>query len=145
MSETDIVINRSLTIPLREIELRFVTSGGPGGQNVNRVATKAQLRFDLAGTQSVTEEQRERLRSSLARCLDTKGILHLSCQRTRNQHRNREEVLERFRRMLQDALRRRKRRIPTRKPKSADADRLASKRRRQVIKTQRSRVSKDDE
>lgn len=145
MNDGDIVIHRNLSIPLREIELRFTTSGGPGGQNVNRVSTKVQLRFDVERSPSLSEVQRSRILSSLGRYIDTKGILHLSCQRTRNQHRNREEVLERFRTLLKRGLQRRKRRIPTRKPKRAEEERLARKRKRQSIKRQRGRVSRDEE
>jgi ribosome-associated protein len=97
------------------------------------------LTFDVAGTPSLTEAQRARMLSALKSYIDTRGILHLSSQTTRSQHRNRAEVIERFQHLLQRALHIPKRRVPTRPPPQVKEQRLAEKRRKSTIKEGRAR------
>src|SRR5438309_5135823 len=87
-------------IPDREFAWTFVRSGGPGGQNVNKVASKAVLRWDLAGSPSVPAEVKARLRTLQRRRVTTEGELVLNSQRYRDQERNKEDCLEKLRAML---------------------------------------------
>jgi ribosome-associated protein len=136
-------ITETLHIPLSELSFQFSRSGGPGGQHVNRSATQVELTFDVANSPSLNEAQRARLLSALKSYIDTRGILHLSSQTTRSQHRNRAEVIERFQRLLQRALYTPKRRVRTRPPPQAKEQRLAEKRRRSTIKAGRARKMPD--
>jgi ribosome-associated protein len=97
------------------------------------------LTFDVLGSPSLDEAQRARVLSKLKSYIDTRGVLHLTSQTTRSQHRNRSEVVERFALLLQRALHVPKRRIPTRPSAAAEARRLAEKQRTSGIKQQRRR------
>jgi ribosome-associated protein len=137
--DTDIQITETVTIPSTELRFQFSRSGGPGGQHVNRTASQVELTFDVLSSPSLDETQRARVLSKLKSYIDTRGILHLTSQTTRSQHRNRTEVVERFTLLLQRALHVPKRRIPTRPSAAAEARRLAEKQRTRVIKQQRRR------
>ena len=137
-------ITDTLTIPLSELRFRFARSSGPGGQHVNRSATRVELLFDVAGSPSLTEAQREQALKALAPYIDSEGILHLVSQTFRSQLRNREEVVERFRTLMHKAMRVPKRRRPTRPSRTAQERRLANKRRRSEIKRQRGPVTAED-
>jgi ribosome-associated protein len=132
-------ITDTLDIPLAELHLQFSRSGGPGGQHVNRSATQVELTFDVANSPSLNAAQRARILSALKSYIDSRGILHLSSQTTRSQHRNRAEVIERLQRLLRQALHIPKRRVPTRPPPKAKEQRLAEKRRIGDIKEGRTR------
>lgn len=138
-------INAELSIPLAELRFRFSSSGGPGGQYVNRTASRVELRFDLANSPSLNEAQRARLFQALKSYLDKAGILHLVSQRSRSQWRNREDVIARFRELLRQALRPRKRRRRTRPSRASKERRLAEKRRRSEIKKRRRPPATDDQ
>ncbi len=127
-------ITSHLEIPEDELDFRFSRSGGPGGQHVNRSATKVELRFDVAHSPSLTERQRSALLERLRQHIDSDGILHLTSESSRSQWHNRVEVLRRFRKLLQESLRPTKRRRKTRPPVSARIARVESKRRRSRIK-----------
>jgi ribosome-associated protein len=132
-------ITATLTIPLAELHFQFSRSGGPGGQHVNRSATQVELTFDVANSPSLTENQRNRIFSQLRSYIDTRGVLHLSSQTTRSQHRNRAEVIERFQQLLRQALHLPKRRVPTHPPPQAKERRLAEKRQKSTVKERRTR------
>jgi ribosome-associated protein len=133
----EVRITRSLAIPERELEVSFARSGGPGGQHVNTSSTKVELRFDVAGSPSLTEAQKARIRAHLGSRVTGDGVLILTASEHRSQTRNRDAVMARFRRLLAEALRERKRRKPTRPSRAARERRLADKRRRSEKKAHR--------
>jgi ribosome-associated protein len=145
MSGSDMLhIGPHLAIPLDEIVFRFSRSGGPGGQNVNRTATRVELLFDVAGSPSLSDEQRALVRERLAHLIDSAGTLRIVSQGTASQWRNRQDALERFRALLAQALRRRPSRIASRPSAAARRARLEDKRRQSQAKRRRSPPSHED-
>lgn len=140
MNEELVWITDQLAIPLAELEFRFSRSGGPGGQHVNRSATRVELHFDVAHSPSLSEEQRQRALERLAGRLDSEGVLRVVAESERSQWRNRQEAVERFRMLLRQALHIPRQRRRTRLPAWAKERRLAEKRRRSEIKRHRGRV-----
>lgn len=134
-------ITDTMAIPMSELSFRFSRSSGPGGQHVNRTETRVELRFDLAHTPSLSDDQRERLLRRLASHVDTNGVMHLVSQTSRSQWRNREEVVERFRTLMRRALSVPKKRQATGPSRAARERRLEEKKRRSEIKRQRRDVS----
>ncbi len=134
-----------LTIPLDALLFRFSRSSGPGGQHVNRVATRVELVFDVTGSPILTDHQRAQVHEALASYIDKEGVLHLVSQRTRSQWRNRQDVLARFQFLLGQALSPRKERRPRRPPGASKERRMAEKRRRSKIKRNRGPVAADFE
>jgi len=128
MSEEWVEITEQLAIPLDELEFRFVRSSGPGGQHVNRSSTQVELLWDVAGSPTLSEGQRQRLLRELGPRIDTRGTLHIVDSSSRSQFQNRQEALERFRSLLQHALRRRKVRRPTAPSRASVEQRLQRKR-----------------
>jgi len=143
MEGGDLRIAPRIVIPMREIELAYARSGGPGGQNVNKVASKAVLRFDLRGSPSLPEPARQRALARLEPRLTREGVLLLSSNIHREQARNRVAVIERLRVLLAAAVAPRKRRRPTAPTVAARERRLADKRRRAIRKQERSRRDAD--
>jgi ribosome-associated protein len=135
-----IPITDILSIPLSELEFRTSRSSGPGGQHKDRSETRVELRFDVARSPSLDEDQRGRVMARLTTRVDSAGVLHLTSQRFRSQRRNREEVLRRFQILLARALTRPKKRHPTKPPLQAEERRLAEKRRRSEVKRLRRKV-----
>ena len=141
----DLRITDMVTIPMTELQFHFSRSGGPGGQHVNRTATQVELTFDAQGTTSLNEAQRARVLSKLKSAIDSRGVLHLTCQTTRSQSRNRAEVIERFQRLLRQALHVPKPRRPTQPGRAAAERRLQAKRRAGLLKQERRRPQTADE
>jgi ribosome-associated protein len=140
-----IPITDALSIPLSELEFRTSRSSGPGGQHKDRSETRVELRFDVAHSPSLDEDQRRRVMARLATRVDSAGLLHLTCQRFRSQRRNREEVVRRFQLLLAWALARSRKRRPTKPSPQAEEQRLAAKSRRSRIKQMRRRVPPEAE
>lgn len=138
-------ITDKVSIPLSELSFRFSRSSGPGGQHASRTETRVELVFDLASSPSLSEQQRQRALRALTPYLDQHGIVHLVSQSTRSQLRNRQEVVERFRTLLRQALRVRRKRYPTKPSKAAREKRLEEKRHRSEVKKKRSPVLPDSE
>lgn len=135
-----IVISADLALPAGELRYRFSRAGGPGGQHVNRSETRVELLFDVAGSPSLTEAQRARLLHRLAGYIGGDGVLRLVSSASRSQLENRADVTARFQALLAAALRRQKRRVPTRPNRAAVQARLEEKRARSRIKQARRRV-----
>ena len=144
-SATDLKITATVHIPLAELHFQFSRSGGPGGQHVNRTESQVELTFDVLASASLNESQRARVLNKLPSYIDTRGLLHLTSQTTRSQHRNREEVVERFQHLLERALHVPKRRIPTRPSLAAKEQRLTGKHRLSTIKKRRRRLPAAEE
>lgn len=137
-------IDEAVTIPLSEIEIVAGPSSGPGGQHVNKVSTRITLRFDVLGSPSLDDSGRRRILERLATRIGKDGRLRVVCGRHRSRAANREEAIERFAALLQDALRPRKRRIETRVPRDERRRRLEEKRRRSERKRERGSPRDDD-
>jgi ribosome-associated protein len=133
-----IQITPDLALPDEEISFATSRSGGPGGQNVNKLETRVTLRFDLAGSTALSEEQRARLRERLATRITKDGVLHITSQRHRSQMANRDAAVERFVELVGEALREEVPRKKTRPSRAAKARRLDEKRRRSGRKRERS-------
>jgi len=129
-------IKRGLVIPEVELEESFIRASGPGGQNVNKVASAVQLRFDVGHSQSLSEEVRARLRALQDSRLDGSGVLTITARRFREQTRNRADARARLAELILAATRPAKTRLATKPPR-------ASKRRRAERKKHRGRIKKD--
>ncbi len=133
-----------LTIPLSELKFQFTRSSGPGGQHVNTSSTQVELSFDVSGSPSLTEAQKARLLDRLASYIDKAGVLHLTSQATRSQLQNRQDVIERFQRLVNEALRVPKKRRATRPTLASRERRLQAKRARSQTKHLRDHPRFDD-
>ena len=122
-------ITRNITIDESEIQEYFVRASGPGGQNVNKVATTVQLRFDVANSRSLPEEVRTRLISLAGNRITEDGILIIDARRFRTQSRNREDAIARLVELIRNAAQRPKIRRKTRPTLTSKIRRLESKRR----------------
>lgn len=126
------------------MRLRASRSGGPGGQHVNTSSTRVELEWDVAASPTLSDEQRARILARLRNRISDAGVLRLTEEGSRSQHRNRETVVERFAELLRGALRPRKKRRPTRPTAGSRERRLRAKRRRATVKKDRGPVRPDE-
>jgi ribosome-associated protein len=130
-------ITPSIAIPDEELEERFVRSSGPGGQNVNKVATAVELRFDALNSPALPEALRTRLLARRDSRITADGVIIIQAQRFRSQDRNREDARERLLNLILAVLKPPKPRIATKPSRGAQERRLTSKRERAGVKRQR--------
>jgi ribosome-associated protein len=130
-------VNSTIRIPLDEFEWSFARSGGPGGQNVNKVASKAVLRWNLAGSPSIPDEVKTRFCERFPSRITTQGELVLASELTRDQGRNREDCLEKLAAMVRAAALRPKVRRPTKPSKASKRRRVEGKRHQSARKASR--------
>ena len=129
----EIIINSRLKISRSELHFKFSRSGGPGGQNVNKVETRVELLFDVQHSPSLSEAEREHVFKYSQTKIDNDGMLHVVAQDSRSQWKNRQEAVQRFAALLQKALKPKKKRIATKTPTAAKQKRLEEKKRRSKI------------
>ncbi len=139
-----IAITPSLALDPREVRVEFVRASGPGGQNVNKVATAVQLRFDVRRSPSLPAEVRARLERLAGGALTTDGVLVIDARRFRTQSANRQDALDRLVALVQRAATPPKPRRATRLPKAVKQKRLDNKRQTSQRKQLRGRVTHSD-
>jgi ribosome-associated protein len=132
-----IQITPTLSVPMRELKFVATTGSGPGGQHVNRVATKITLLWNLETSTSVTNSQRNRIHQKLSTRINKIGILRISSSKYRSQKANRTATIERFASLLQNALKRKIVRRKTKVTRNQKAKRMDQKKRRSSTKSLR--------
>ncbi len=138
-----LIITANVSLPDQELVERFVRASGPGGQNVNKVSTAVELRFDAKNSPSLPEPLRERLLARSDRRITDDGVVVISAQRFRTQERNREDARERLVALILAADHVPKKRIATKPTKGAKERRLTGKRERSTIKSGRGKAGWD--
>lgn len=129
-----IEINNKIFIPDHELQYNFIRSSGPGGQNVNKVSTAVQLRFDIANSPSLTEELKKRLISKSGNRVTKEGVLIIEAKRFRTQESNKQDALGRFIELVRKAEKRPKKRIKTKPSHESRQKRIEEKKKRSETK-----------
>ncbi len=139
-----IQITNALSIPLEALHITFIRASGPGGQNVNKVASAVQLRFDAVASRSIEPEMLVRLRRAAGRRMTAGGIIVITARRFRSQERNRQDAIDRLTALLQSVVEHPVSRRATRPGRAAREKRLQTKQHRSRTKMRRSAVRDDD-
>ncbi len=134
-------IKNSIFISEDELVFKFSRSSGPGGQNVNKLNTRATLFFDVAGCESFSEVQKKKILTRLATRADKNGVIRVVSQRYRTQKANRRAVVGRLEELLREALKTKAVRKKTKVPEAVKRRRLEEKRRRSLLKRQRAKLN----
>lgn len=142
MAESLSISNR-FSIPSSELEFQASRSGGPGGQHANTTSSRIQLRWNVRASPSLSDGRRETILEQLSNRIDQEGVLQVTVDTHRSQHRNREEAMERLADLVRDALRPRKQRKKTRRTRASNEKRLRSKKHRGRTKKLRGPVDRD--
>ncbi len=132
-----------MKVPREKLQVSFSRSSGPGGQNVNKVATRVEVRFQLESADWIPPLIRSRLVGLHPRRLNREGDFIIVSSRFRSQKRNLEDCIEKLEGLLREASRPRQRRVPTRKTRASNERRLRQKKRRSSTKTHRRRPDED--
>ena len=130
--------------PETELEERFILTGGPGGQHVNRTETGVQLKFNTGGSDLLSAEVRQRLVKLAGSRADSQGVITIEARSHRSQHRNRIEARERLAELIEQAHQRPRKRIPTKPSRTAKKKRLEAKRQHAQVKRKRAKPRLDD-
>lgn len=138
-----IQITSSIFLDEGEILFEFIRASGPGGQNVNKVASAVQLRFDVHGSPSLPDDVRQRLTRLAGKRMTGEGVLVIEASRYRTQEQNREDALQRLVSLIQVAVQKPHPRRQTRPTFASQQQRLAQKKQRGAVKRQRQRVVDD--
>lgn len=136
-----IVITPDIVIQEKELNFEFVRSSGPGGQNVNKVSTAVQLRFDVRASTGIPAEVKNRLRALAGKRMTEDGILIIKANQFRKQEQNRQDAVERLTQLLQTAAIKPKKRVKTRPTRAAKERKLAAKKQRGRLKKLRQKVT----
>ncbi len=135
-----ITINDNITIADTELQMTAIRAQGPGGQNVNKVSSAIQLRFDINASTSLPEETKTRLLQLADRRISKDGIVTIKAQRFRSQDKNKDAAIERLRDLILRATVKQKPRRPTKPSKRVKAKRLDNKTRRARLKQSRGKI-----
>lgn len=138
-----IKIAPQISLDESELEFSFIRSSGPGGQNVNKVSTAVQLRFDVINSPSLLPEQKQRLIRLAGKLVTEQGVLQIEAKRCRTQEQNRSDATERLVKLIQQATKKTRKRIPTRPGKSARENRLKAKKLHSEVKKTRKKALLD--
>lgn len=139
-----IAVTNSITLHPDELQERFVRASGPGGQNVNKVSTAVELRFDVKNSPSLPDYVRQKLTTLAGRRLTQDGVLVLQAQKHRTQERNRQDAIERLVELIQKAAERQAPRIKTKPTLASKERRIEGKKTRSAVKNMRGRVRGED-
>ena len=135
-----IAVNDEISISEREIQLDFIHSGGPGGQNVNKVATAVQLRFDISKSRSISVEIKDRLIQLAGKKVTEDGVIVINAKAHRTQERNRKDAVDRLVKLILKASKKPKIRKPTKPTRLSKLQRLENKKIRSKLKETRQSV-----
>jgi len=135
-----ISVTPDIVIHEKELTFDFVRSSGPGGQNVNKVSSAVQLRFDVGASEEIPVDVKKRIRTLAGRQITEEGILIIKASRFRKQEQNRQDAIERLVRLVQKAAVKPKKRIKTRPTKAAKERKLAEKKQRGRLKKLRQKI-----
>jgi len=136
-----IEITGDISISVKDLTFKASRSGGPGGQNVNKLNTRVALFFDVSNCSNFSVDQKRQILARLASRADKSGVIRVVSQKFRTQKANRSAAIDRLQQLLQDALRTKPIRRKTKVPRSARERRLKQKRQRSLLKEQRANKS----
>ena len=139
-----LIITSNLSIPDHELQFRASRSSGPGGQHVNKVNTRVTLHFDIRNSPSLTVAQKSRVSQKLKTRINKDGIFYLYAHRSRSQAMNRADLLDKFCRLLREALTPQRARRETQVPERSRVQRVDHKKRRGQVKQRRMRPTPAD-